>query len=291
MRHVRAPDFPTGGIIVGRVGVVEAYRTGRGRVVVRGRAHNEPLKGGSQRHRLHRAALPGQQGRAHHARWPTSPTRRTIPEIRDLRDESGRDGVRVVVELRRDAVPRVVLNKLYKHTAVQTTFGVNAIALVDGVPRTLGLRDMVRPLPRPPARGGHPALALPARAGRGAGPHPRGAPEGAGAPRRGHRPHPRRGRPRRGPRRAHDGLRPHRGPGPRDPRPAPAAPHPARGGEDPGRVRRAPGAHRRAARDPRRRGARLRESSARSCSRSAGATPTSAAPRSSPARATSTSRT
>ena len=69
---------------------------------------------------------------------------KVIPEIADLRDESGRDGVRVVIELRRDAVPMVVLNKLYKHTAGQTTFGVNAIALVDGVPRTLGLKDMLR---------------------------------------------------------------------------------------------------------------------------------------------------
>ena len=69
---------------------------------------------------------------------------KVIPEIADLRDESGRDGVRVVIELRRDAVPMVVLNKLYKHTAVQSTFGVNAIALVDGVPRTLGLKDMLR---------------------------------------------------------------------------------------------------------------------------------------------------
>ena len=73
-----------------------------------------------------------------------------LPEISDLRDESGRDGMRVVIELRRDAVPEVVLNKLYKHTAVQTTFGVNNVALVDGVPRTLGLRRDHPPLPRPP---------------------------------------------------------------------------------------------------------------------------------------------
>jgi DNA gyrase subunit A len=142
MRHVRAPDFPTGGIIVGRAGVAEAYRTGRGRVVIRGRAHNEPLKGGSNA--IVFTELPYQVNKAELIKKMADLANdKTIPEIRDLRDESGRDGVRVVVELRRDAVPRVVLNKLYKHTAVQTTFGVNAIALVDGVPRTLGLKPLI----------------------------------------------------------------------------------------------------------------------------------------------------
>ena len=143
MRHVRAPDFPTGGIIVGRAGVVEAYRTGRGRVVVRGRAHNEPLKQG--RNAIVFTELPYQVNKAELIRKMADLANdKVIPEIADLRDESGRDGVRVVIELRRDAVPLVVLNKLYKHTAVQSTFGVNAIALVDGVPRTLGLKDMLR---------------------------------------------------------------------------------------------------------------------------------------------------
>ena len=143
MRYVRAPDFPTGGIIVGRAGVVEAYRTGRGRVVVRGRAHNEPLKHG--RNAIVFTELPYQVNKAELIRKMADLANdKVIAEIADLRDESGRDGVRVVIELRRDAVPVVVLNKLYKHTAVQSTFGVNAIALVDGVPRTLGLKDMIR---------------------------------------------------------------------------------------------------------------------------------------------------
>ena len=143
MRHVRAPDFPTGGIIVGRAGVVEAYRTGRGRVIVRGRAHNEPLKHG--RNAIVFTELPYQVNKAELIRKMADLANdKVIAEIADLRDESGRDGVRVVIELRRDAVPVVVLNKLYKHTAVQSTFGVNAIALVDGVPRTLGLKDMLR---------------------------------------------------------------------------------------------------------------------------------------------------
>jgi DNA gyrase subunit A len=143
MRHIKAPDFPTGGIIVGRAGVVDAYRTGRGRVVVRGRAHNEPLKHG--RNAIVFTELPYQVNKAELIRKMADlANNKVIPEIADLRDESGRDGVRVVIELRRDAVPMVVLNKLYKHTATQTTFGVNAIALVDGVPRTLSLKDMIR---------------------------------------------------------------------------------------------------------------------------------------------------
>ncbi|WP_246496294.1 DNA gyrase subunit A [Miltoncostaea marina] len=143
MRHIKAPDFPTGGIIVGRAGVVDAYRTGRGRVVVRGRAHNEPLKHG--RNAIVFTELPYQVNKAELIRKMADLANdKVIPEIADLRDESGRDGVRVVIELRRDAVPMVVLNKLYKHTAVQTTFGVNAIALVDGVPRTLGLKEIIR---------------------------------------------------------------------------------------------------------------------------------------------------
>ena len=143
MRHIKAPDFPTGGIIVGRSGVVDAYRTGRGRIVVRGRAHNEPLKHG--RNAIVFTELPYQVNKAELIRKMADLANdKVIPEISDLRDESGRDGVRVVVELRRDAVPMVVLNKLYKHTATQTTFGVNAIALVDGVPRTLGLKDLIK---------------------------------------------------------------------------------------------------------------------------------------------------
>jgi len=142
MKHVQGPDFPTAGVIVGRAGIADAYRTGRGRVIVRGRAHNEPLKHG--RNAIVFTELPYQVNKAELVRKMAElAEERVIPEIADLRDESGRDGLRVVVELRRDAVPKVVLNKLYKHTQAQVTFGVNAIALVDGVPRTLGLREML----------------------------------------------------------------------------------------------------------------------------------------------------
>ena len=104
MRHIKAPDFPTGGIIVGRAGVVDAYRTGRGRVVVRGRAHNEPLKHG--RNAIVFTELPYQVNKAELIRKMADLANdKVIPEIADLRDESGRDGIRVVIELRRDAVP------------------------------------------------------------------------------------------------------------------------------------------------------------------------------------------
>ena len=143
MKHVKGPDFPTAGIIVGRAGIADAYRTGRGRVVVRGRAHNEPLKHG--RNAIIFTELPYQVNKSELLKKMADLANdRVIPEISDLRDESGRDGLRVVIELKRDAVPLVVLNKLYKHTSVQTTFGVNAIALVDGVPRTLGLREILQ---------------------------------------------------------------------------------------------------------------------------------------------------
>ena len=91
-----------------------------------------------------------------------------IKEISDLRDESDKSGIRLVIELKRDAIPKVVLNKLYKHTPLQTTFGVNMVALVDGVPRTLGLLPLINELRRPPARRGR--AAHEARAARARGP-------------------------------------------------------------------------------------------------------------------------
>jgi DNA gyrase subunit A len=145
MKHVKGPDFPTGGIITGYQGIRDAYATGRGRVVVRGRAHNEPLKNG--RNAIVFTELPYQVNKAEMVKKIAELKRDgVLSEISDdgLRDESGRDGLRVVIELKRDAVPLVVLNKLYKHTAAQSTFGVNAIALVDGVPRTLSLRELIR---------------------------------------------------------------------------------------------------------------------------------------------------
>ncbi len=142
MRHVHGPDFPTGGLIVGRQGIVDAYKTGRGRVVVRGRAHNEELRNG--RTAIVFTELPYQVNKSDLVRRIAElAEEKVVPEVSDVNDASGRDGTRVVVVLRRGAVPLVVLNKLFKHTAAQSTFGVNAIALVDGVPRTLGLRAIL----------------------------------------------------------------------------------------------------------------------------------------------------
>jgi DNA gyrase subunit A len=142
MRHIHGPDFPTGGLIVGRQGIVDAYKTGRGRVVVRGRAHNEQLRNG--RNAIVFTELPYQVNKSDLVRRIAElAEEKVVPEVSDVNDESGRDGTRVVVVLRRGAVPLVVLNKLFKHTSAQSTFGVNAIALVDGVPRTLGLREIL----------------------------------------------------------------------------------------------------------------------------------------------------
>jgi DNA gyrase subunit A len=150
MRHMKGPDFPTGGIIVGRQGIRDAYETGRGRVVVRARAHIEPLRQGKEA--IIVTEMPYQvakgDGRNEGAglikKIAEVVNDKKVPEISDLRDESDKSGVRLVIELKRDAIPKVVLNKLYKHTPLQTTFGVNTVALVDGVPRTLSLREVIR---------------------------------------------------------------------------------------------------------------------------------------------------
>ncbi len=149
MRHVKGPDFPTGGIIVGRQGIKDAYETGRGRVVMRARAHIEPLPRGKEA--IIVTELPYQvskgDGRGDGSglikKIAEVVTDKKVPEVSDLRDESDRSGIRIVIELKRDAIPKVVLNKLYRHTPMQSTFGVNMVALVDGVPRTLDLRSAI----------------------------------------------------------------------------------------------------------------------------------------------------
>src|SRR5436190_4941975 len=145
MKHIKGPDFPTGGIILGYGGIRDAYETGRGRVRVRAKVGVEPIQQGKEA--LIVTELPfmvkkgGDGGLIQKIADLVRDKR--IPEISDLRDESDRRGMRLVIELKRDAIPKVVLNKLYKHTAMQSTFGVNMVALVDGVPRTLGLRQVI----------------------------------------------------------------------------------------------------------------------------------------------------
>jgi DNA gyrase subunit A len=145
MAHVNGPDFPTGGIILGHAGIRDAYETGRGRVRIQARAHVEPLKQGKEA--IVVTELPfmvkkgGDGGLI--SKIADLVHEKRISEISDLRDESDKRGMRLVIELKRDAIPKVVLNKLYKHTPMQTTFGVNMVALVDNVPRTLNLRSII----------------------------------------------------------------------------------------------------------------------------------------------------
>jgi DNA gyrase subunit A len=146
MKHVKGPDFPTGAIIVGRSGIRDAYRSGRGRVVMRARAHIEELRGGKSA--IIVTELPygvkkgGDSGVI--TKIAELVNDKVLTEISDLQDHSDRSGMRIQIELKRDAVPQVALNKLFKHTPLQTTFGVNTVALVNGVPRTLSLLELLR---------------------------------------------------------------------------------------------------------------------------------------------------
>ncbi len=145
MQHIKGPDFPTSGIIVGRDGIREAYRSGRGRIVMRARAHIEELRGGRTAVVINELPYGVRKGGDEGVIKKIADLVKegTIPEVADLKDLSDKSGMRIEVHLKRDAVPQVALNKLYKHTSLQTTFGYNAVALVDGVPRTLGLRDLL----------------------------------------------------------------------------------------------------------------------------------------------------
>src|ERR671931_870902 len=144
-KHIKGPDFPTGGIIVGREGIREAYRSGRGRIVTRGRAHIEELRGGKTAIIVNELPFGVKKGGDSGVIMKIADlvNDKVLPEISDVKDLSDKTGMRIQIELKRDAIPRVVLNKLYKHTPLQTTFGYNAVALVDGVPRTLALRDVI----------------------------------------------------------------------------------------------------------------------------------------------------
>ena len=146
MKHVKGPDFPTGAIVVGRSGIRDAYRTGRGRIVMRARAHVEELRGGKSA--IVVTELPygvkkgGDSGVI--KKIADLVNDKVITEVSDLADHSDKTGMRIQIELKRDAIPQVVLNKLFKHTALQSTFGYNAVALVGGVPKTLSLLELVR---------------------------------------------------------------------------------------------------------------------------------------------------
>lgn len=140
---IPAPDFPTAGIIYGIQGVREGYRTGRGRVVMRAKTHFEDMdKGGRQS--IIVDELPYQVNKKTLLeRIAELVSEKKIEGISDIRDESDKDGIRVVIELKRGEVPEVILNNLYKNTQLQDTFGINMVALVDGQPRLLNLRDLI----------------------------------------------------------------------------------------------------------------------------------------------------
>ena len=142
MKHISAPDFPTGGTIYGYEGVRDAFHTGRGRIVLRGKATIEEVRG---RECIIVTEIPYQVNKADMIKKTADLVNdKKIEGISDIRDESDRKGMRVVYVLKRDAVPNVVLNKLYKFTQLQSSFSVNNIALVNGRPEMLNLRDMVK---------------------------------------------------------------------------------------------------------------------------------------------------
>ncbi|MRD71726.1 DNA gyrase subunit A [Rhodocyclus tenuis] len=141
---IPAPDFPTAGIIYGVGGVREGYHTGRGRVVMRGKTHFEPIKGSADRQAIIIDELPYQVNKKSLIEKIAELVNdKKIEGISDLRDESDKSGMRVVIELKRNEVPEVVLNCLYKQTQLQDTFGMNMVALVDGQPRLLNLKQLL----------------------------------------------------------------------------------------------------------------------------------------------------
>ena len=142
MEHVVAPDFPTGGLILGRVGLRQAFRTGRGSVVMRGRVESETFA--KDRTALVISEIPYQVNKSRMIEQIAEAVReKRIEGISNLRDESDRDGMRVVIELKRDATPEVVLNQIYRFSTLQSTFGVNMLALTGGRPELLDLRQII----------------------------------------------------------------------------------------------------------------------------------------------------
>ena len=142
MAHIKGPDFPTGGIILGRSGIRSAYMTGRGRILVRARTEIEPM--GNSRNRIVVTEIPYLVNKAKLVEKIAELChQKQLEGISDIRDESDRNGMRIVIELKKDVYPQVILNYLYKHTQMQETFGANMLALVDGKPRILNLREMI----------------------------------------------------------------------------------------------------------------------------------------------------
>lgn len=143
MSIIKGPDFPTGGIILGRAGIRQAYETGRGSIMIRSRTEIDELPNGKPR--IIVTEIPYMANKANLVEKIASLVREKIVDgITDLRDESSREGIRIVIEMRKDVQPDVILNQLFRLTALQTSFGVNTLALVNGEPKQLGLKDVLR---------------------------------------------------------------------------------------------------------------------------------------------------
>lgn len=144
MQYIPGPDFPTAAIINGRAGIIEAYRTGRGRIYMRARAEIEDIDKVGGRQQIVVTELPYQLNKARLIEKIAELVKeKKLEGITELRDESDKDGMRVVIELRRGEVPEVVLNNLYAQTQMQSVFGINVVALIDGQPKVLNLKDML----------------------------------------------------------------------------------------------------------------------------------------------------
>ncbi|UYZ84455.1 DNA gyrase subunit A [Entomomonas sp. E2T0] len=142
MEYIPGPDFPTAGIINGRAGIIEGYRTGRGRVYIRAKTHVEPIE--NNREQIVVTELPYQVNKARLIEKIAELVKeKKIEGISELRDESDKDGMRIVIELRRGEMPEVIINNLYTQTQLQNVFGINVVALVDGQPRILNLKEML----------------------------------------------------------------------------------------------------------------------------------------------------
>ncbi|MEX6502141.1 DNA gyrase subunit A [Pseudomonas zhanjiangensis] len=144
MQYIPGPDFPTAAIINGRAGIIEAYRTGRGRIYIRARAEVEDIDKVGGRQQIVVTELPYQLNKARLIEKIAELVKeKKLEGITELRDESDKDGMRVVIELRRGEVPEVILNNLYAQTQMQSVFGINVVALIDGQPKVLNLKDML----------------------------------------------------------------------------------------------------------------------------------------------------
>ncbi len=230
-RYVKGPDFPTAGFIYGRQGVKDYQETGRGRIVMRARAVIEE-KESSNKAQIVVTEIPYQVNSAKLLEDIADLVRdKKLEGISDLRNESDREGLRIVIELKRDAIPRVVLNQLYKHTQLQATFGVIMLALVPDaatgrlVPKIMPLKDVLEHYVDAPARGDRAACAVRARQGGGARAHPRRAQDRRRQHRRGDQGHPRRRGHADGERPAADAVQAQRAAGRSDSQHAPGQAH------------------------------------------------------------------